>query len=63
VRLGETVAAGQCAGWYHDLERLDLAEETLRFAEAGIVISRRLHTHCQAGDCLLQVAEPKAGTA
>ena len=61
VRLGERVAAGQRAGWYHDLERLDLAEEPLQFAEAGIVISRRLHTMCDAGDCLMQVAEPLAG--
>jgi uncharacterized protein len=57
VRLGEHVAAGQLAGWYHDLERLDVAEEELRFSEAGIVISRRLHTMCEAGDCLMQAAE------
>ncbi|MBE1205229.1 succinylglutamate desuccinylase/aspartoacylase family protein [Aminobacter carboxidus] len=58
TRLGDRVTAGQLAGWYHDLERLDLPEEALHFAEAGIVISRRLHTMCEAGDCLLQVAEP-----
>lgn len=58
VRLGDGVAAGAVAGWFHDLERLDMAEEPLFFAEAGIVISRRLHTHCEAGDCLIQVAEP-----
>jgi hypothetical protein len=58
TRLGERVAAGQLAGWYHDLERLDVSDETLNFAEAGIVISRRLHTMCEAGDCLMQVAEP-----
>ena len=52
VRLGEHVAAGQLAGWYHDLERLETPEEELHFAEAGIVISRRLHTMCEAGDCL-----------
>ncbi|QIA25013.1 succinylglutamate desuccinylase/aspartoacylase family protein [Mesorhizobium sp. AA22] len=61
VRLGDGVAAGQLAGWYHDLERLDLAEEALHFAESGIVLSRRLHTMCEAGDCLLQVAEPVEG--
>lgn len=60
VRLGERVAAGDLAGWYHDLERLETPEEPLRFAESGIVISRRLHTHCEAGDCLVQVAEPVA---
>ena len=57
VRLGDPVAAGQLAGWYHNLERLDTAEDELHFAEAGIVVSRRLHTMCEAGDCLLQVAE------
>ncbi len=60
VRLGDTVAAGDVAGWYHDLERLEVEAETLRFAEGGIVISRRLHTHSEAGDCLMQVAEPIA---
>ena len=58
TRLGQTVSAGDLAGWYHDLERLALAEEPLRFAEGGIIISRRLHTMCEAGDCLMQVAEP-----
>jgi len=55
------VSAGELAGWYHDLERLDLAEEPLRFAEGGVIISRRLHTMCEAGDCLMQVAEPIGG--
>ncbi|RAZ84605.1 deacylase [Mesorhizobium hawassense] len=61
VKLGDSVGAGQVAGWYHDLERLEAAEEALRFAEAGIVLSRRLHTMCEAGDCLMQVAEPVEG--
>ncbi|RJT41621.1 deacylase [Mesorhizobium waimense] len=61
VRLGDSVTSGQLAGWYHDLERLDLAEEALHFAEGGIVLSRRLHTMCEAGDCLMQVAEPVEG--
>jgi uncharacterized protein len=56
--IGAIVAAGDLAGWLHDLERLDAPEDELRFAEAGVVISRRLHTHCEAGDCLVQVAEP-----
>ena len=58
VALGATVSAGDVAGWYHDLERLDEAEDVLRFAEGGIVISHRLHCDSQAGDCLIQVAEP-----
>ena len=61
VPLGARVAAGDLAGWYHDLERLDQPEEALRFAEGGIVISHRLHTDSQAGDCLIQVAEPISG--
>ncbi|OBQ80371.1 succinylglutamate desuccinylase/aspartoacylase family protein [Mesorhizobium sp. WSM3873] len=61
VRLGDRVSAGQLAGWYHDLERLELAEEALHFSESGIVLSRRLHTMCEAGDCLMQVAEPVEG--
>jgi predicted deacylase len=58
VALGARVAAGDVAGWYHDLERVDVPEEPLRFAEGGIVISHRLHSDSQAGDCLIQAAEP-----
>lgn len=58
VALGSRVRAGDLAGWYHDLERIELAEEALRFAEDGIVISHRLHCDSQAGDCLIQIAEP-----
>ncbi|MDR3373331.1 MAG: succinylglutamate desuccinylase/aspartoacylase family protein [Ancalomicrobiaceae bacterium] len=61
VDVGARVAAGDVAGWYHDLERPEAAEDILPFAEAGIVISRRLHTDSQAGDCLIQVAEPIDG--
>lgn len=61
VRLGEAVRAGQTAGWYHDLERPGGAEEELTFAETGIVLSRRLHTMSDPGDCLVQVAEPVEG--
>ena len=61
VELGAEVAAGDLAGWYHDLERLDQPEEPLRFAESGIVISHRLHTMSEAGDCLIQVAQPIEG--
>lgn len=60
VTLGSNVAAGDRAGWFHDLERLDQPEEELFFAEGGIVISHRLHCDSQAGDCLMQVAEPIA---
>ncbi|PRD45660.1 deacylase [Phyllobacterium phragmitis] len=53
--IGAMVEAGDVAGWYHDFQRLDMAEETLRFATGGMVISRRIHTDCEAGDCLIQL--------
>ncbi len=55
---GDRVQAGDVAGWLHDLTRLDVAEEALRFPASGILLSQRLHTECEAGDCLLQVAPP-----
>jgi predicted deacylase len=58
VALGASVSAGDLAGWYHDLERLEDGEEALHFAEGGVVISHRLHCDSEAGDCLIQVAEP-----
>ena len=61
VSLGARVTAGDLAGWYHDLERLEQPEMELHFAEGGIVISHRLHCDSQAGDCLIQVAEPISG--
>jgi hypothetical protein len=57
VLPGAAVSAGDIAGWLHDLEQLDVLEKELRFIEGGIVLSRRLHTMCDAGDCLIQVAE------
>jgi predicted deacylase len=57
VEVGAEVAAGDLAGWVHDLDRLEAAETPLRFAEAGVVISHRLHSRCEPGDCLIQVAE------
>lgn len=57
VEVGAEVAAGDLAGWLHDLDRLEQAEAPLRFAEAGVVISHRLHSRCEPGDCLIQVAE------
>lgn len=58
VDCGAEVKAGDVAGWYHDFGRLDLIEEPLHFAASGVVISRRLHSHCEAGDCLIQVGQP-----
>lgn len=56
VNLGDKVNKGDIAGWYHDFERITEKEEILRFKASGIVISHRLHTDSQAGDCLIQVA-------
>lgn len=56
VDIGETVAAGDVAGWLHDLEAPLAEPETLTFAESGIVLSRRLHTHSRSGDCLVNLA-------
>jgi len=56
VDIGADVQAGDLAGWYHDFQRINEAEEALHFQTSGIVISRRLHTDCEAGDCLIQVA-------
>ncbi len=61
--LGETVESGQLAGYLHDFQRLDLAEDPLYFARGGVVISRRLHTDSQPGDCLIQVARPITNTS
>ncbi len=59
VDIGDTVATGDIAGWLHDLEAPIAPPQELRFAEGGIVLSRRLHTHSQAGDCLMNVARPE----
>lgn len=61
--LGQLVEAGQLAGYLHDFQRLDLAEECLYFAKGGVVISRRLPTDSQPGDCLMQVARPVTSTS
>ncbi|HEY5798173.1 MAG TPA: succinylglutamate desuccinylase/aspartoacylase family protein [Bosea sp. (in: a-proteobacteria)] len=58
VDCGAEVQAGDLAGWYHDFGRLDAVEEALHFAVSGVVISRRLHSDCVSGDCLIQVGQP-----
>ncbi|MGF6232575.1 putative deacylase [Inquilinus ginsengisoli] len=62
VEVGAEVQVGDLAGWMHDLDRLEVAEAPLRFGESGVVISHRLHSRCEPGDCLIQVAEvPDSG--
>lgn len=55
VETGDPVKAGDTAGWLHDLETPLAEPEVLFFREDGIVLSRRLHTHCQTGDCLMNL--------
>ncbi|MDH3658420.1 MAG: succinylglutamate desuccinylase/aspartoacylase family protein [Alphaproteobacteria bacterium] len=55
VDLGDQVETGQLAGWLHDLKEITRPAEELHFEEGGIVLALRLHTHCQAGDCLAAV--------
>lgn len=55
VLPGARVKKGEIAGWYHDFERPEAAEEVLRFPADGIVISQRLHADSRSGDCLVQV--------
>jgi len=61
VDIGDVVSAGDTAGWLHDLEAPLAEPEALFFADAGIVLSRRLHTHSQSGDCLLNLARFEEG--
>lgn len=53
--IGDAVSHGDVAGWFHDFHRLEAVEETLRYAQGGIVLSQRLHSMSEAGDCLVQV--------
>ncbi len=55
VDLGDQVEAGQVAGWLHDLKEVTRPADELRLEEGGIVLALRLHTHCEAGDCLAAV--------
>ena len=57
VDIGDVVAEGDTAGWLHDLEAPLAEPEVLRFRAGGIVLSRRLHTHSQSGDCLMNLAQ------
>ncbi len=55
IDLGDRVETGQLAGWLHDLKEITRPADELYFEEGGIVLALRLHTHCQAGDCLVAV--------
>ncbi|CAH1678098.1 putative N-alpha-acetyl-L-2,4-diaminobutyric acid deacetylase [Hyphomicrobiales bacterium] len=55
--LGDTVAAGDVAGWLSDPERPERAPEPLHFAAAGLVICRRVPTLAEPGDVLVHLGE------
>ncbi|WIY24759.1 succinylglutamate desuccinylase/aspartoacylase family protein [Parasedimentitalea psychrophila] len=58
VSLNEPVLKGQIAGWMYNPERPKAAAVPYHFEEDGIVISRRLPTASQPGDCLYNIARP-----
>lgn len=58
AEIGDAVASGQTAGWFHDFEDIEAAQKELKFKTSGVVISRRLDVDCEAGDCLIQVGVP-----
>ena len=55
-RLGETVQAGQTAGWIHEPRRPDQPPCQVRFAGNGFVICTRTLAQVDAGDCLAHLA-------
>ncbi|MCP4383630.1 MAG: deacylase [Hyphomicrobiales bacterium] len=57
VEAGDAVKAGDTAGWLYDIETPLAAPQALFFREDGVVLSRRLHTHCQTGDCLMNLGK------
>jgi predicted deacylase len=56
--IGDIVAHGEIAGWFHDFQDITAERIELRFKTSGVVISRRLDVDCEAGDCLIQVGVP-----
>lgn len=59
--LGTAVAAGDVAGFVHDLRRPWRAPETLRYAHDGILYGRRQPGRVQPGNCCAVVAAPYEG--
>ncbi len=58
AEVGDTVAQGDTAGWFHDFADIASEQKALKFSVSGVVISRRLNVDCEAGDCLIQVGVP-----
>lgn len=60
VDLGDTVAAGDQAGWLHDLEDPSRPPADVRFRAGGLVVIRRTPTLVRYGDFLFTTAVPVA---
>lgn len=58
VMLGETVRAGQVAGWLWNAERPEWTPEALHSPADGVVVCRRVPANCARADVLLHLAEP-----
>lgn len=56
-RLGDTVHAGQAAGWVHDPRRPEQPPCEVRFAGDGFVICTRTLAQVEPGDCLAHLAQ------
>ncbi|WP_395344941.1 hypothetical protein [Variovorax sp. UC122_21] len=56
--MGDTVEAGQFAGFIHDPVEPWRDARELRFNAGGVVICMRQSVVTDAGDCLLQLAIP-----
>jgi predicted deacylase len=56
VQLGDTVEAGERAGFIHDVTRPLAEPDEVRFSRSGKVVCVRPTGHAKRGDCLLHLA-------
>jgi len=57
VQLGDVVAAGDVAGYIHDLNRPFAESAAVHFSVGGIVVCTRGCSQTKRGDCLMHLAE------
>ena len=62
-QLGDTVAAGELAGYLHLLTEPALAPREVRFAKGGTVYSQRTFGIVKQGNNLCVLVEDEEGTA
>jgi hypothetical protein len=55
--LGDTISAGQLAGWMHELSRPDRAPEPVHFQAAGRLYAHGVSGHVRAGQNLAVLIE------